>query len=200
MANIVKRVVDLQGEGGLKASNLLLAFIGARVLPLQRWSHKMCFLGSNRDPTQNSSKVLSAEEVVRKANKITEVKLTPEWKWGLRPHDRNNQIAAVNSPDFVPFFSQLEDIGWLDDFLTGFTCRVCSLCKLQRTWRCAKIVSKMTGRSRMMGSSRMMMMTTTALASPLRAPAPSLTKTGARSWKGRVKPLVIRVSPFVLPI
>jgi hypothetical protein len=50
----------------------------------------MCFLGSNRDPTQNSSKALSAELVAQKANKIAEVKLLAEWKWGLKPHDRAN--------------------------------------------------------------------------------------------------------------
>jgi hypothetical protein len=36
MVNILKRVVALQGEGGLKVLDLLLAFIDARVSPLQR--------------------------------------------------------------------------------------------------------------------------------------------------------------------
>jgi hypothetical protein len=89
MSNILKRVVDVQGEGGLKAPDLLPSFIDACVSPLQCRSHKMCFLGSNRYPTQNSSKELSTKEVAWKANKIAKVKLLPEWKWGLKPHDRN---------------------------------------------------------------------------------------------------------------
>jgi hypothetical protein len=44
-------------------------------------------------PLKNSSKVLSAGEVAQKANKIAEVKLLPEWKWGLKPYDRGNQIG-----------------------------------------------------------------------------------------------------------
>jgi hypothetical protein len=63
MVNILQRIVALQGEGGLKAPDLLLALIRARVSPLQRRSHKMFFLGSNRDPTRNSSKTLSFEVV-----------------------------------------------------------------------------------------------------------------------------------------
>jgi hypothetical protein len=70
---ILKRVVDLQGDGGTKAPDLLLAFISARVSPLQHRSHKICFLGSNKDPTRNSSKELSAEQVSWRANKIVDV-------------------------------------------------------------------------------------------------------------------------------
>jgi hypothetical protein len=36
MVNILKRIIALQGEGSLKAPDLLLAFIDARVSPLQR--------------------------------------------------------------------------------------------------------------------------------------------------------------------
>jgi hypothetical protein len=105
MSNILQRVVNLHGKGGLKAPDLLLAFINACVSPLQRQSHKMCFLGSNNDPTRDSSKEQSTEEVARRANKIAEVKLLPEWKRGLKPHDRNNQIGEVNPPDLILLFS-----------------------------------------------------------------------------------------------
>jgi hypothetical protein len=63
MTIILKRIIALKGEGGLKAPDLLLAFMDACVSPLQRRSHKMCFLGSNRDPIRNSSKALSTEVV-----------------------------------------------------------------------------------------------------------------------------------------
>jgi hypothetical protein len=36
--------------------------------------------------------------VAQKVNKITEVKLLTEWAWGLKPYDRNNQIAEVCFP------------------------------------------------------------------------------------------------------
>jgi hypothetical protein len=55
----------------------------------------MCFLGSDRDPTRHSSKALSAAVVAQKAKQIAEVKLLAEWKWGLKPHVHNNQIAEV---------------------------------------------------------------------------------------------------------
>jgi hypothetical protein len=71
MAKVLQRIVALQAEGGLKPSDLLLAFLDARVSPLQRRSHKMCFLGSDRDPTQHSSRALSA--VAQKANRIAKV-------------------------------------------------------------------------------------------------------------------------------
>jgi hypothetical protein len=75
MEEILLRVTTLQTEGGLEPTDLLLAFLVARVSPLQRRSHKMCFLGSARDPTRHSSKALSALEVARKANRIADVKL-----------------------------------------------------------------------------------------------------------------------------
>jgi hypothetical protein len=98
MANILRQIVALQAEGILKPPDILLAFINARVSPLQRRLHKMCFLGSNRDPTRHSFKALSAAVVVQKANKIAEVKLLAEWAWGLKPYDHNNQIAELCFP------------------------------------------------------------------------------------------------------
>jgi hypothetical protein len=64
VAKILQRVTALQKDGGLKLSDLLLAFLDARMSPLQRRSHKMCFLGSSRDPTHHSSRALTATEVV----------------------------------------------------------------------------------------------------------------------------------------
>jgi hypothetical protein len=76
MAKILQRIVALQAEGGLKPSDLLVAFLDARVSPLQCGPHKMCFLGSNRDPSHHSSRALMAVVVAQKANRIAEVKLT----------------------------------------------------------------------------------------------------------------------------
>jgi hypothetical protein len=98
MENILQRISALQKDGGLKPSDLLLAFLDARVSPLQRRSHKMCFLGSARDPTHHSSRVLSATDVAQKTNRVADVKLPALWKWGLKPHDRSNPIAEVRLP------------------------------------------------------------------------------------------------------
>jgi hypothetical protein len=65
MAKILQRIIALQAEGSLKLSDLLLAFLDAHVSPLQRRPHKMCFLGSNRDPSRHSSRVLTAVVVVQ---------------------------------------------------------------------------------------------------------------------------------------
>jgi hypothetical protein len=107
MAKIFRRIVTLQAEGSLKPSDLLLAFLDARVSPLQHRSHKMCFLGSNRDPTRHSSKVLSPAVVAQKANKIGEVKLLADLAWGLKPYNRNIQIAEVCFLDLSFHFPDL---------------------------------------------------------------------------------------------
>jgi hypothetical protein len=109
MEEIILRVTTLQTEGGLESTDLLLAFLVARVSPLQRRSHKMCFLGSARDPTRHSSKALSALEVARKANRIADVKLQASWTWGLEPHNRDNPIAEVSSSVLAPVLLLLRD-------------------------------------------------------------------------------------------
>jgi hypothetical protein len=95
MVKILWRITVLQTDGSLKPPDLLLAFLDARVSPLQRRSHKMCFLGSDRDPTHHSSRALTAVEVAQKANRIAEVKLRASWAWGLRPYDRSDPVAEV---------------------------------------------------------------------------------------------------------
>jgi hypothetical protein len=65
---ILQRIFALQKDGGLRPPDLLLAFLVTRVSPLQCHSHKMCFLGSARDPTHHSSRTLSATELAQKAN------------------------------------------------------------------------------------------------------------------------------------
>jgi hypothetical protein len=98
---ILQQISTLQKDGGLRPPDLLLTFLVARVSPLQRHSHKMCFLGSARDPTRHSSRTLSATEEAQKANRIADVKLQALWKWGLKPHDQSNPIAEVRSPDLA---------------------------------------------------------------------------------------------------
>jgi hypothetical protein len=109
MEEILLRITTLQTEGGLEPTDLLLAFLVARVSPLQRRSHKICFLGSARDPTRHSSRALSALEVARKANRIADVKLQASWTWGLEPHDRDNPLAEVSPSVLAPVLLPLCD-------------------------------------------------------------------------------------------
>jgi hypothetical protein len=102
MEEILQRITTLKMEGGLEPTDLLLAFLVTRMLPLQCRSHRMYFLGSARDPTRHSSKALSALEVARKANRIADVKLQASWAWGLEPHVRDNPIVEVSSSDLAP--------------------------------------------------------------------------------------------------
>jgi hypothetical protein len=95
---ILQRISALQKDGSLRPPDLMLAFLVARVSPLQRRSLKMCFLGSARDPTRHSSRTLSATKVAQKASRVADVKLQASWKWGLKPHNRNNPIAEVRLP------------------------------------------------------------------------------------------------------
>jgi hypothetical protein len=44
IVKILQQITALQKEGNLKPSDLLLTFLDAHVSPLQRRSHKMCFL------------------------------------------------------------------------------------------------------------------------------------------------------------
>jgi hypothetical protein len=111
VTKMLQRITALQKDGNLKPSDLCLAFLDARVLPLQHRSHKMCFLGSPRDPTRHSSRALAAVEVAQKANRITEVKLPATWASGLRPHDRDNPIAEVCLVGLKLCLSSLELLG-----------------------------------------------------------------------------------------
>jgi hypothetical protein len=124
---ILQRISALQKEGSLKPHDLLLAFLAARVSPLQRRSHKMCFLGSARDLTCHSSKELSAIEVAQKANRVVDVKLQASWKWGLKPHDWYNPIAEVRSSGLVSVSPPLR-FGSSDLCLSG-SGKTCLLCR-----------------------------------------------------------------------
>jgi hypothetical protein len=143
---ILQWISTLQKDGGLKPSDLLLTFLDARVSPLQRRSHKMCFLGSARDPTRHSSRVLSATEVAQKANRVADVKLPASWKWGLKPHDRSNPIAEVRLPGSASVSPPLR-FRSSDLYLSG-PGRTCLLCRPQRTRPCIKPASLLIGRSR----------------------------------------------------
>jgi hypothetical protein len=189
----------MQKDGGLKPHDLLLAFLVARMSPLQRRSHKMCFLGSSRDLNRHSSKELSVIEVARKANRVADVKLRASWKWGLKPHDRYNPITEVRLLGLISVSSPLR-FGSSDLCLSG-SGRTCSPCKPQRTWPNIWPALPPIGRIRMTGLSGTTPRRTRmpAPAPPSRAQAPPMaTKELESSWT-RASPSAIPVSFQVPP-
>jgi hypothetical protein len=199
MEKILQWISALQKEGGLKPHDLLLAFLVARVSPLQRRSHKMCFLGSARDLTRHSSKELSAIEAARKANLVADVKLWASWKWGLKPHDRYNPIAEVRLPGLVSVSPPLR-FGSSDLCLSG-SGRTCSLCRPQRTRPNIRPALPPIGQIRTTGSSRTMLRRTRmpALAPPSRAQAPPMATMEVESSWTRASPSATPVSFQVPP-
>jgi hypothetical protein len=73
----------------------------------------MCFLGSNRDATQNSSKNAISYSGGTEGQKKFQGQAAAEWKWGSKPHDCDNQIAKVKPLDLVlPLLSLRTSNGW----------------------------------------------------------------------------------------
>jgi hypothetical protein len=196
---ILQRITALQKEGNLKPSDLLLAFLDARVLPLQCRSYKMCFLGSARDPTRHSSRMLAAVEVAQKVNRIAEVKLPASWAWGLRPYDRSNPITEVCLSGLDSVSPPLSH--WLLDHRQFGLGRTCLLCRPRRIWPHAKLVSPLTKNIRTTRSSGMTArrMMTPAPTSLLRVQAPPTVMMEVRSSKTRASPSATPVSSPVPP-
>ena len=60
---------------GLRASDLLAAFVEHRVLPLQARPHLIGSMSGPRDPCRMSTKALAIVEVVRLVNYFSDCKL-----------------------------------------------------------------------------------------------------------------------------
>ena len=83
---------------GLKASDLLVAFVVRRILPLQRRPHMMSQMRGHRDPCQTCTKEMSTAEVALLVNKIVDLKLDEgRWRFGKRPYSRANPPPMVSS-------------------------------------------------------------------------------------------------------
>nr|XP_040258379.1 cilia- and flagella-associated protein 91-like [Aegilops tauschii subsp. strangulata] len=80
---------------GLKASDLLAAFVERRVLPLQAWPLIISNMSGHRDPCRMSTKVLPDIEVVRMVNFFLDCRLLEtEWRFGKPPYSRANPPPA----------------------------------------------------------------------------------------------------------
>ena len=86
---------------GLTAVDLIAAFIGRRVLPLQRRPHRICDMSGWRDPCRLSTKELTAEEIAVRVNDISAAGLkVKEWRFGKEKKDFYHFLAESSSCSF----------------------------------------------------------------------------------------------------
>ena len=83
---------------GLKASDLLTAFVARRVLPLQARPHIISRMSGHQDPCRMCTKEMPDMEVVRLVNYFSNCKLSEkEWRFGKPPYSRAHPPPAVTS-------------------------------------------------------------------------------------------------------
>ena len=83
---------------GLKASDLLVAFVVHRVLLLQGRPHIISQMSGHRDPCRMCTKEMPTAEVAYLVNEIANLKLEPEeWRFGKRSYSRADPPPMVSS-------------------------------------------------------------------------------------------------------
>ena len=104
-AAAIGRLWVLQESEGLMASDLLIAFVERRVLPLQSLPHPFFRTGGHRDPCWLCTKGMPPAEVARMVNEISNLKVSEgAWRFGKRRYFRDNTPPAV-SPSISSFSS-----------------------------------------------------------------------------------------------
>ena len=94
----INRLRVLTEAEGLVASDLLVAFVERRVLPLQGRPHLICRMSGHHNPSQMCTRDMPTAEVARMVNEITDLKLSEgSWRFGKRPYSRVNPPPAVSS-------------------------------------------------------------------------------------------------------
>jgi hypothetical protein len=91
---IVRFMEQLNKDTDICSDDIIRAFVARRVLPLQRWVHKMGQMSGRRDPTRITSFGLSKSHVVLKAKQICQTEMPADWTWGHRPLSYNNPPSA----------------------------------------------------------------------------------------------------------
>ena len=85
----IDRLRVLTYEEGLKASDLLVAFVERRVLPLQGRPHLICRMSGHRDPSRMCTRDMPTAQVAPMVNEISDLKLSEgSWRFGKRPYSR----------------------------------------------------------------------------------------------------------------
>ena len=92
----VKRMEKLVSDG-LRAADLVAAWITLRVLPLQRRVHRMCDMGSRKDPTRITTHQLTQEEVRARVVELTDAPCPDPFEFGMECYSRKNPSLVVLS-------------------------------------------------------------------------------------------------------
>ena len=101
-ATAINRLRVLTEAEGLKASDLLVAFVVHRVLPLQSQPHLISRMSGHHDPCRLSTKEMPAAEVANLVNEISDLKLEGSWQFGKQPYSCADPSPAVSSSIFSP--------------------------------------------------------------------------------------------------
>ena len=97
-AAAISRLRVLQESEGLVASDLLIAFVEHRVLPLQGRPHPIFRMSGHRDPSRLCMKQMPTAEVALMVNEISNLKVSEaEWRYEKRPYSRDDPPPAVSS-------------------------------------------------------------------------------------------------------
>ena len=94
----IARLKVLNELEGLKAADLLFAFVVRRVLPLQGRPHIISPMSGHHDPCRMCTKEMPTAEVAYLVNEIVNLKLEPEgWQFSKRPYSRVDLPPMVSS-------------------------------------------------------------------------------------------------------
>ena len=97
-ATAIQWLRELINTEGLRASDLLVAFVERRVLPLQSPPHLISRMSGHRDPCRLSTKEMPAAEVANLVNEISGLRLERSWSFRKRPYSRADPPPAVSLP------------------------------------------------------------------------------------------------------
>jgi hypothetical protein len=90
----VARVAQLEQEG-LLPTDLVAAWLHARVLPLQRRVHRMCDMSGPRDPTRLCTWRVRLEDLCSRVKAITSSALPDPFRFGLECLHRQQRPSVV---------------------------------------------------------------------------------------------------------
>jgi len=88
------RIAELMKDG-LTDVDLVAAWLSRRVLPLQRRCHRICDMSGRRDPTRISTFQMDMEEFLHRMHTITTLKVTKDFRFGLRAYNRRDPPPVV---------------------------------------------------------------------------------------------------------
>ena len=102
--NLCARVLEMREWEGLTGTDLIIAFIRFRVLPLQQRCHLIGQMTGLQDPDHISNLWLAADHVTRRVNDISKARLRDDWEFGNPSYSQVNPAPVVSpwSPYFAP--------------------------------------------------------------------------------------------------